>query len=267
MHVSTKKSKWTRGSYKDRCPSRCRGQPLTKSHLNRTPNDARRVIRDYGLDKRVWDGGIGTAEGFANRLFAAGEEMTTGQLAAAFYTYLEACAERGTEEVDQEWEREANALQASLCSRAGERRQAADFIRNVKFKSPGGLCWQIVATLATTDDRLPLLAGLHAEAREELQVVLRGIEALEPFFQSWYALPYRPGRDWFVDDCLRQDIERFDITLETAEPWAGQDEDWFEEASALLRLVRVSEVHNELATFKKANAASVDEQAPDEVDA
>lgn len=29
VHVSTKKSKWTRGSYKDRCPSRCRGQPLT----------------------------------------------------------------------------------------------------------------------------------------------------------------------------------------------------------------------------------------------
>lgn len=93
------------------------------------------------------------------------------------------------------------------------------------------------------------------------------IEALEPLFHSWYALPYRPGEDWFGNDCLRRDIERFDITLETAEPWAGQDEDWFEEASALLRLVKCSEVYNELAMFKKDTAALVDGGAPNTADA
>jgi len=235
---------------------------MLKSHPNGTLDDARRIIRDYGLDKRVWAGGIGTAEGFTNRLFAPGMEMTTEQLAAALQEYLEECAERGTQQVDRQWKQEAWFFQGTLRVRSGERRRVANFIRNVKFNSPSGLCWQIVAKLATTDDRLPLLAGLHADVRAELQVVLRGVKALAPLFRDWRMLPYLPGQDCLLDDFLRQDIERFDITLETAEPWTGQEEDWFEEASALLRLVINSEVHNELTMIKKANAAPVGQQAP-----
>lgn len=227
---------------------------MIKLHPNRTLDDARRVIRNYGLDQFDWNG-VGTAEGFANRLFAPGTDMTTSELADAFHAYLETCGERGTEDVDRQWREQANDRQTTLRRRARERQMAADFIRDVKFTAPGGgMCWRAVAELATTDDRLSLLSQLSVEACEELQTVLHGIEALEPLFPSWYALPYAPGNR-FVDACLRLDIERFDVTLETAEPWTDQDEDWFEEASALLRLAKHSNVQNELETVIEASEA------------
>src|SRR5689334_6195518 len=98
---------------------------MLKIHLNRTLDEARRVIRDYGLDQYAWEG-IGTAEGFANRLFAPGTEMTTQELADVFYAYLDDCDERGTEEVDREWTQQANDLQSSLRRRAAQRQKAAD---------------------------------------------------------------------------------------------------------------------------------------------
>lgn len=233
---------------------------MLKIHPNRTLDDARRVIRDYDLDQLEW-GGIGTAEGFANRLFVPGTEMTTTELADAYRSYVDDCAARGTEEVDREWDQRAKDLLSTLRRRADQRSKAAAFIRDVKFKGPGHLCWQLVAALATTDDRLSLLSRLPGGLCEDLQAVLHGIEALEPLFPSWYALPYRPGQNPFVDACLQLDIERFDITLETAQPWTGQEEDWFDEASALLRLAKGSDVHKELATVIEASASPVDESA------
>lgn len=239
---------------------------MIKIHPNRTLDDARRVIRDYGLDQLEW-GGVGTAEGFANRLFVPGTEMTTEQLADAYRSYVDDCAARGTEEVDQEWDRQAKDLLTTRRRRTDERSKAAAFIRDVKFKGPGSLCWELVAALATTDDRMSLLSRIPAVVCQELQAVLRGIQALEPLFKSWYALPYRPGLNPMVDECLRLDIERFDITLETMPPWTGQDEDWFEEASALLRLVLCSDVHKELAGRIEEDAAPDESSTHREPDA
>jgi hypothetical protein len=228
---------------------------VIKIHRNRTPEDARQVIRDYAFDRYDYVGGIGTAEGFANRLFAPGVEMTRTELAAAFCDYLTDCCERGTDEVDREWRQRADEMQATLHRRACKRQEAADFIRHVKFTAPGGSkCWDAVAALATTADRGSLLSSeafddYRIEELEALLSVLLGLETLEPLFPSWYALPYRPGQNGFVDDCLRLDIARFDITLETADPSTGQDEDWFDEASALLRLAKDVEVRKELSAL------------------
>lgn len=244
---------------------------MIKIYPNRTLADARQAIRDHGLDRYDYVGGIGTAEGFANRLFVPGIEMTTEQLVYAFDDYLEDCAQRGTEEVDKGWRQEADELLATLRRRACKRQAAADFIRDVKLTAPGGRrCWQAVAFLATSAERSSLVWGELVDfpvgELEALQAVLRGLEALEPLFHSWYALPYRPGQDPVEDDRLRLDIERFDVTLETAEPWTGQGEDWFVEASALLRLAKDADVQEELAMLIDWLARPLDGRTHGEAD-
>ena len=78
---------------------------------------------------------------------------------------------------------------------------------------------------------------------------------LEP--RGWVTIRWkrRVRITWNSTDCVQLDIQRFDDTLESQEPWTGQDEDWFTEASALVRLSKDERVYKELESALESRYA------------
>jgi hypothetical protein len=145
--------------------------------------------------------------------------------------------EKNGQNLDERLAIDAAALTETLNSRTQSRRQLAEFIRSVKFSAGGGHLWAAIAELATTPARARLAQGdSMTKLLPRLDTVFRGLREFEKAFGHSLAIPYTPGCDGQLDLMVRMDIERFDVTLAEAAPWAGKEPDWSYEMSALLRL-------------------------------
>jgi hypothetical protein len=200
--------------------------------------DAYEVIRRYGLDRT--DFGGGSAAGFAAWLFVPGRGVADVSLVAEeLAKYKEDFARNARMRVnlDEQLASEAADLTGTLEEHAKHRRELSEFIRSVKFGTDGGRVWAAVAELATTPPGGRAAVGESiAEQRPRVLATLAGLLRFESAFHDSLALTYSPGDDGQLDLMLRMDIERFDVTLDQAAPWAGKDPDWAYEMCALLRL-------------------------------
>jgi hypothetical protein len=204
-----------------------------------TIEDARDVVRRYGLDRADLCGG--TAEGFAAWLFVPGkgiEDVTA--LASELENYRSEFTRhaRNGQSLDELLAIDANKLIDSLNGHADRRRELSDFVRSVKFGPHGSIVWVMISELATTPP--PGRQGVldtQPHLRQRVLESLCSIHGLMRSFSDSTTLSYLPGVDGCLDLLLRMDIERLDVTLSEARPWAGKGPDTCFEICALFRLV------------------------------
>lgn len=218
------------------------------------------IICHYALDHFQWDG-VGTAIGFSHHLLARGGTVDLSQLSGELEAYRYQCALQGTASVDAVNARETDGITGFTVERIQLRREASAAIRHFKLEK-SAVYWNMLARLATVADRSVVVDALSADQCEGVleaidvfsPLLLTHFQACQPYSTDRAGLGYKPGEDSFMDEFVRQDIERFDRTLETAPPCAGSREDYFEEAAALYLLLEHTPIRAELSAVVAAQA-------------
>jgi hypothetical protein len=217
-----------------------------------TIEDAYEVIRRYGLERA--DFGGGTAEGFAAWLFVPGNALAdVTVLAMELERYRNDFAEHARigRNLDERLAGDAANLARALKEHTEARRELAELIRSVKFGEYGALVWPTIAELATTPARGRQAVNESVRPlRPLIAAVLRGLREYEECFDDSRGLHYEPGNDGYLDLMIRMDIERLDVTLSEAPPWAGKEPEASYELCALYSLASTDEVAQSLDPTK-----------------
>lgn len=140
--------------------------------------------------------------------------------------------------LDQRLLAEASELNQSLQEYATQRAALASCIRTVKFGAQGGAVWDAMAEGATSSR---VTRASRAEPSSTLRpliaATLSDLARHKFGFDESRGLQYEPGVDSDLDLLVRMDIERLDISLREAAPWAGKEPEMRIEICALFELV------------------------------
>jgi hypothetical protein len=133
---------------------------------------------------------------------------------------------------------EASELNESLQEYAIQRAALACCIQSVKFGAQGGAVWDAIAERATTSRVVPARrAEQSSTLRPRIAAALSDLARHKYGFDEARGLQYEPGVDLDLDMLVRIDIERLDVSLHKAAPWAGKEPEMRLEIYALFKLV------------------------------